>query len=134
MISSEIKIFKSKDGDTEIQVKLDNDTVWLNQYQLEDLFHTDRSSINRHISNIYKSKELKEKSTCAFFAQVQKEGSREVTRKIKFFNLDLIISVGYRVNSKRGTEFRIWANKIIKDYLIKGYALNEKRLAQQNEQ
>jgi death-on-curing family protein len=133
MISSEIKIFKSKDGDTEIQVKLDNDTVWLNQYQLEGLFHTDRSSINRHISNIYKSKELKEKATCAFFAQVQKEGGREVTRKIKFYNLDLIISVGYRVNSKRGTEFRIWANKIIKEYLIKGYALNEKRLAQQNE-
>jgi death-on-curing family protein len=134
MISSEIKIFKSKDGDTEIQVKLDNETVWLNQYQLEDLFHTDRSSINRHISNIYKSKELKEKPTCAFFAQVHKEGSREVTRKIKFYNLDLIISVGYRVNSKRGTEFRIWANKIIKEYLIKGYALNETRLAQQNEQ
>lgn len=133
MIRSEIKIFKSKDGDTEIQVKLDNDTVWLNQYQLEDLFHTDRSSINRHISNIYKSKELKEKLTCAFFAQVQTEGGREVTRKIKFYNLDLIISIGYRVNSKRGTEFRIWANKIIKEYLIKGYALNEKRLAQQNE-
>jgi death-on-curing family protein len=133
MIRSEIKIFKSKDGDTEIQVKLDNDTVWLNQYQLEDLFHTDRSSINRHISNIYKSKELKEKSTCAFFAQVQTEGGREVARKIKFYNLDLIISVGYRVNSKRGTEFRIWANKIIKEYLIKGYSLNEKRLAQQNE-
>jgi prophage maintenance system killer protein len=133
MIRSEIKIFKSKDGNTEIQVKLDNDTVWLNQYQLEDLFHTDRSSINRHISNIFKSKELKEKSTCAFFAQVQTEGGREVTRKIKFYNLDLIISVGYRVNSKRGTEFRIWANKIIKEYLIKGYALNEKRLAQQNE-
>jgi death-on-curing family protein len=134
MTKSDIKIFKSKDGDTEIQVKLDNDTVWLNQYQLEDLFHTDRSSINKHISNIYKSKELKEKSTCAFFAQVQKEGGREVTRKIKFFNLDLIISVGFRVNSKRGTEFRIWANKIIKEYLIKGYTLNEKRLAQQNEQ
>ncbi len=118
MIRSEIKIFKSKDGNTEIQVKLDNDTVWLNQYQLEDLFHTDRSSINRHISNIFKSKELKEKSTCAFFAQVQTEGGREVTRKIKFYNLDIIISVGYRVNSKRGTEFRIWANKIIKEYLI----------------
>jgi len=134
MTSSEIKIFKSKDGDTEIQVKLDNDTVWLNQYQLEDLFHTDRSSVSRHISNIFKSNELKEKSTCAFFAQVQKEGDREVTRKIKFYNLDLIISVGYRVSSKRGTEFRIWANKILKEYLIKGYALNEKRLAQQNEQ
>jgi prophage maintenance system killer protein len=134
MTNSEIKIFKAKDGKTEIQVKLDNDTVWLNQYQLEDLFQTDRSSINRHISNIYRSQELKERSTCAFFAQVQKEGSRKVTRKIKYYNLDLIISVGYRVNSKRGVEFRIWASKILKDYLIKGYALNEKRLSQQNEQ
>ena len=76
MTNSEIKIFKAKDGKTEIQVKLDNDTVWLNQYQLEDLFQTDRSSINRHISNIYRSQELKEKSTCAFFAQVQKEGGQ----------------------------------------------------------
>jgi len=134
MTGSEINIFKSKDGNTEIQVKLDNDTVWLNQYQLEDLFQTDRSSINRHISNIYKLKELRERSTCAFFAHVQKEGDREVTRKIKHYNLDLIISVGYRVNSKRGVEFRIWANKILKDYLIKGYALNEKRLTQQSEQ
>jgi len=134
MTESEIKIFKSKDGNTEIQVKLDKDTVWLNQYQLEDLFQTDRSSINRHIANIYKLKELRERSTCAFFAQVQKEGNREVTRKIKYYNLDLIISVGYRVNSKRGIEFRIWANKILKDYLIKGYALNEKRLTQQSEQ
>jgi death-on-curing family protein len=134
MTGSEIKIFKSKDGSTEIQVKLEKDTVWLNQYQLEDLFQTDRSSINRHISNIYKSKELRERSTCAFFAQVQKEGDREVTRNIKHYNLDLIISVGYRVNSKRGVEFRIWANKILKDYLIKGYALNEKRLTQQSEQ
>lgn len=134
MTNSEIKIFKAKDGKTEIQVKLDNGTVWLNQYQLEDLFQTDRSSINRHISNIYRSQELKERSTCAFFAQVQKEGGREVTRNIKFYNLDLIISVGYRVNSKRGVEFRIWASKILKDYLIKGYALNEKRLSQQNEQ
>ncbi len=134
MTNSEIKIFKSEDGNTEIQVKLDKDTVWLNQYQFEDLFQTDRTSIYRHISKIYKSKELKEKSTCAFFVQVQTEGERKVTRKIKYYNLDLIISVGYRVNSKRGVEFRIWANKILKEYLIKGYTLNEKRLAQQNEQ
>lgn len=134
MSNSEIKIFKAEDGNIEIQVKLDNETVWLNQYQMEDLFQTNRTSIVRHINNIYSSAELEENSTCAFFTQVQTEGKREINRKIKYYNLDLIISVGYRVNSKRGTQFRIWANKILKDYLIKGYSLNEKRLVQQNEQ
>jgi len=134
MNKSEIQIFITKDGKTEIEVQLDNDTVWLNQYQLESLFETNRTSINRHISNIYKSEELKENSTCAKIAQVQKEGGREIKRNIKYYNLDLIIAVGYRVNSKRGTEFRIWANKILKDYLIKGYSINEKRLTKQNEQ
>ena len=131
---SEIQIFTSKDGKTEIEVQLDNETVWLNQYQLESLFETNRTSINRHISNIYKTEELEEKSTCAKIAQVQKEGEREIKRKIKYYNLDVIIAVGYRVNSKRGTEFRIWANKILKDFLIKGFSINEKRLSKQNEQ
>lgn len=131
---SEFEIFTTDDGKTEIQVKFDNDTVWLNQYQLEVLFETDRTSITKHISNIYKTKELDKDSTCAKNAQVQQEGNRQITRKITYYNLDLIISVGYRVNSKRGTQFRIWANKILKDYLIKGYSLNEKRLAQQNKQ
>jgi len=134
MNKSEIQIFTSKDGKTEIQVKLEDETVWLNQYQLESLFNTNRTSINRHISNIYKSEELEEKSTCAKIAQVQKEGDREIKRRIKYYNLDIIIAVGYRVNSKRGTEFRIWANKIIKDYLIKGFSINEQKLIQQNEQ
>lgn len=134
MNNSEIQIFTTKDGKTEIEVQLDNETVWLNQYQLESLFETDRTSINRHISNIYRTEELEEKSTCAKIAQVQKEGDREIKRKIKFYNLDVIIAVGYRVNSKRGTEFRIWANKILKDFLIKGFSINEKRLSQQNEQ
>ena len=132
--TSEIEIFTSKDGKTEIQVKLEGETVWLNQYQLEELFETDRTSITRHISNIYKSEELSKKATSAKIAQVQKEGAREITRQINFYNLDVIIAVGYRVNSKRGTEFRIWANKILKDYLIKGFSINEKRLSQQNEQ
>jgi len=131
---SEIEIFTSKDGKTEIQVKLEGETVWLNQYQLEELFETNRTSIIRHISNIYKSEELRKEATSAKIAQVQKEGTRNITRQINFYNLDVIIAVGYRVNSKRGTEFRIWANKIIKDYLIKGFSLNEKRLSQQNEQ
>ncbi|WP_053182248.1 virulence protein RhuM/Fic/DOC family protein, partial [Sunxiuqinia dokdonensis] len=134
MNNSEIQIFTTKDGKTEIEVQLENETVWLNQYQLESLFETDRTSINRHISNIYKTQELEEKSTCAKIAQVQKEGDREIKRKIKYYNLDIIIAVGYRVNSKRGTEFRIWANKILKDFLIKGFSINEKRLSKQNEQ
>ena len=133
MNKSEIQIFTSKDGKTEIEVKLEDQTVWLNQYQLESLFETERTSLNRHISNIYKSKELDELSTCAKITQVQKEGNREIIRKIKFYNLDIIIAVGYRVNSKRGTEFRIWANKILKDYLIQGFSLNEKRLTKENE-
>ena len=134
MNNSEILIFTTEDGKTEIEVQLDNETVWLNQYQLESLFETDRTSINRHISNIYKTEELEELSTCAKIAQVQKEGEREIKRKIKYYNLDVIIAVGYRVNSKRGTEFRIWANKILKDFLIKGFSINEKRLSKQNEQ
>jgi prophage maintenance system killer protein len=134
MNNSEIQIFTSKDGKTEIQVTLENETVWLNQYQLESLFQTNRTSINRHISNIYNTEELDKESTCAKFAQVQKEGNREIKRQIQYYNLDVIISVGYRVNSKRGTEFRIWANKILKEYLIKGFSINELRLKKQNEQ
>jgi prophage maintenance system killer protein len=134
MNNSAIEIFKSEDGKTHVQVVLENDTVWLNQYQLEELFQTDRTSVNRHILNVYKSGELNEDSTCAKIAQVQKEGDRIISRNINYYNLDIIIAVGYRVNSKRGTEFRIWANKILKDYLIKGFSLNEKKLIQQNEQ
>jgi hypothetical protein len=134
MNNSEIQIYTTKDGKTEIEVKLDNETVWLNQYQLESLFETNRTSINKHILNIYESKELEEKSTCAKIAQVQQEGNRKIRREIKYYNLDVIIAVGYRVNSKRGTDFRIWANRILKDYLIRGYSINEKRLTQQNEQ
>lgn len=134
MNNSEIQIFTSKDGKTEIQVTLESETVWLNQYQLESLFQTNRTSINRHISNIYKTEELDKESTCAKFAQVQKEGNREIKRQTQYYNLDVIISVGYRVNSKRGTEFRIWANKILKEYLIKGFSINELRLKKQNEQ
>jgi death-on-curing family protein len=115
-------------------VKLNKETVWLNQYQLEELFHTDRTVIVKHIHNIYKTGELDETATCAFFAQVRKEGNRVVKRQIKYYNLDVIIAVGYRVNSKRGTQFRIWANQIIKDYLVKGYALNQQKLQKQNEQ
>lgn len=124
--NEKIVIYLTADGETAIDVRLENDTIWLSQSQLSELFKTDRTSILRHIKNIYKSEELEESSTCAFFTQVREEGSRIVTRKIPYYNLDMIISVGYRVNSKRGTQFRIWANKILKDYLIKGYAINDK--------
>ena len=134
MNNSEIKIYQTLEGTTSIEVKLENDTVWLNQYQLEELFETNRTSINRHISNIYKSQELIEDSTCAKIAQVQEEGGRKVKRSIKYYNLDIIIAVGYRVNSKRGTEFRKWANEILKDYLVKGYVINQRKLEKQVEQ
>ena len=134
MNNKQIEIFKSDDGSTEIEVRVDNDTVWLNQYQISDLFLTDRTSIGRHISNIYKTKELDEKSTCAKIAQVQKEGKRTVNRQVGIYNLDVILSIGYRVNSDRGRQFRIWTNKILSDFLLKGYALNDKKLKEQNEQ
>lgn len=134
MNNSGIEIFRSEDGKTQVQVVLENETVWLILNQMADLFQRDKSVVSRHINNIFKEEELARKVTVAKFATVQIEGEREIERDIEYFNLDLIISVGYRVKSKRGTQFRIWANKILKDYLIKGYSLNEKKLIQQNEQ
>jgi len=134
MNNDQIIIYQTPDGQTAIDVKLTENTIWLNQYQLADLFDTDRTSLTKHIKNIYQSGELNEDSTCAKFAQVQNEGARKIKREITHYNLDLIISVGYRVNSKRGTQFRIWANKILQDYLVKGYSINEQRLKEQTEQ
>ena len=125
MDDNKILIYQSEDGQTQIDVRLENDTVWLTQAQMAELFQTDRTSIVRHIRNIYKIEELDANSTCAKIAQVQTEGPRLVRRKITYFNLDMIISVGYRVNSKRGVKFRQWANKVLKDYLVKGYVVNE---------
>lgn len=125
MENNKIIIYQTEDGHTRIDVRLENDTVWLTQAQMAELFKTDRTSIVRHINNIYKVDELERSSTCAKIAQVQTEGRRQVRRVIPYFNLDMIISVGYRVNSKRGIKFRQWANMVIKDYLIKGYAINE---------
>lgn len=123
---SEILIYKTDDNQTEIEVVYENNTVWLNQYQIAALFQTDRTSVLKHIKNIYKVEELDEKSTCAKFAQVQKEGNRLVNREVLNYNLDVIISVGYRVNSKKGVQFRQWASQRLNDYLIKGYAINQK--------
>ena len=126
-----IIIYKTDDGQTQIDVRMENETVWLTQAQMAELFETDRTSIVRHINNIYKVDELDRESTCAKIAQVQKEGSRMVKRTVPFFNLDMIISVGYRVNSKRGVQFRQWANNVLKQYLIKGYAVNERMRKEQ---
>lgn len=131
---SAIEIYHDPEHGVQVEVRLEQDTVWLDQYQMATLFATDRTSIGRHIRNIYRASELSEEATCAIFAQVQSEGKRKVKRNIKTYNLDLIISVGYRVNSKRGTQFRIWANQILKDYLLKGYAVNERRLQQKTGQ
>lgn len=120
-----IVIYQTKDGKTSIDVKLENETVWLNQAQMAELFQTDRTSIVKHVNNIYKSEELVKDSTCAKIAHVQIEGNRTIKRNVVFYNLDVIISVGYRVNSMRGTQFRVWANKVLKEYLIKGYAVNQ---------
>jgi prophage maintenance system killer protein len=123
-MENHIEIYKSNKDNVEIQVQFEKETVWLNQYQLADLFDTDRTSVLKHIQNIYATNELDEVATCAKFAQVR----REVKRNVLYYNLDIIISVGYKVNSIKGTQFRQWATQRLKDYLVKGYALNKKRL------
>lgn len=124
-MNSSIEIYSSQDGSIQLKVKLENDTVWLTQSQMAELFGVDRTSIVRHIRNIYKSEELDQNSTCAKNAQVRTEGHRSVLREIPYYNLDMIISVGYRVNSKNATSFRRWATSVLKQYLIKGYVINQ---------
>ena len=119
-----------EDGTVEINVTLENDTVWLSQKQMSELFGKSVKTINEHINNIFKEGELEKNSTVRKFRIVQTEGKREVKREVDFYNLDVVISVGYRVKSKQGTLFRIWANKILKEYLIKGYVLNQEKLQQ----
>jgi prophage maintenance system killer protein len=124
----EVVLYKAPDGAVRLDVRLEQETVWLSLDQMTKLFRRDKSVISRHLRNIFVSKELDRKSTVAKNATVQKEGGREVVREIEYFNLDAILSVGYRVNSKRGTQFRIWATRTLKDHLLRGYTLNEKRL------
>ncbi len=131
MKESDIQIYSLEDGVTEIEVKLEQDSVWLSLAQLSELFIRDKSVISRHISNIFKENELDKQAVVAKYATTASDGK---TYQVDYFNLDVIISVGYRVKSQRGTQFRIWANKILKEYLIKGYSINEKILRQQNEQ
>ena len=126
MEENKIVIYQTDDGQTQIDVRLENETVWLSQAQMAELFQKTPQNITMHIRNAFNEGELDEAATCKEFLQVQIEGSREVTRKVKFYDLDVIISVGYRVKSKRGTAFRIWARNILKQYLIKGYAISER--------
>lgn len=123
----DIIIYKGK-GAPKIDVHLEKDTVWLTQKQMSLLFNKGIPTINEHIKNIYKEGELKENPTIRKFRIVQREGGREVERSVEFYNLDVIISVGYRVKSQRGVQFRIWATKTLKEHLVKGYTINEKRL------
>lgn len=127
----EVILYKAPDGKIQLDVKLEDETVWLTPVQMAELFDKARPTILEHIKNVYDEGELDRDSTCRKFRQVQSEGNRKIVRWIDYYNLDTIISVGYRVKSKRGTQFRIWANKILKDYLVKGYALNERKLKEQ---
>lgn len=131
---NEIEIYTAKDAQIEVRVTFEQDTVWLSQKQMAELFGKDKDTIGVHLKNIFTEEELEESLTTEFFSVVQKEGKREVKRNIKMYNLDAILSVGYRVNSKRGTQFRQWATQRLKDYLIQGYAINEKRLAEKQQQ
>ena len=129
-----VEIYIGKDGRSQIEVKFDKETVWLNRHQLASLFNRDIKTIGKHINNVFEEGELKQKATVAKFATVQKEGKRTVEREIEHYNLDVIISVGYRVKSKQGTQFRQWATQRLKDYLVKGYAINEQRLKASQQQ
>ena len=117
------------EGEVRLEVRVENETVWLTQAQMAVLFNTDRTSITKHIRNIYQTGELEEISTCAKIAQVRIEGEREIARKMPFYNLDMIISVGYRVDSISGIRFRRWANQVLKDYILKGSAIRQRKIA-----
>ena len=122
-----IIFYEDSNGNSKVEVVLKEDNVWLNTNAIANLFDVDRTVITKHINNIYSEEELSKKSTCAKIAQVQKEGNRNVKRNIYYYNLDMIISIGFRVNSKTAIKFRTWANKIIKEYMVKGFALNDER-------
>ena len=125
---SEFLLYTAPDGAVKIEIFFQNESVWLTQQKIADLFGMDRSVITKHLKNIFEEKELDKEATCAKIAQVQQEGNRTVTRDIEYYNLDVILSVGYRVNSAKATQFRIWATKTLKEYIIKGFAMDDARL------
>jgi prophage maintenance system killer protein len=126
--TGEVVLYETADGQTRVEVRLDQETVWLSLNQMAELFERDKSVISRHLRNVFATGELAREATVAKNATVQSEGGRDVVREIEYFNLDAILSVGYRVNSKRGTQFRIWATRTLHDHLLRGYTLNESRL------
>ena len=130
-LDNKIVIYQTEDGRTQLDVKLENETVWLTQAQMTELFQTTKQNISLHINNIFKEGELDSKATVKEYLTVQHEGKRTVRRKVKYYDLDVIISVGYRVKSIRGTRFRQWATSVLRDYLIKGYAINQ-RIREEN--
>jgi hypothetical protein len=123
----EVVLYEAPDGGVQLDVRLERETVWLTQAQMADLFGRERSVVTKHLRNVYSEHEL-DGATCAKFAQVQTEGPRTVTREVDNYNLDVIISAAYRIKSKRGTQFRIWATRTLRDHLLRGYTLNQKRL------
>ena len=125
MDKGQFLLYQTPDGDSHIEVKLQNDTVWLSLDQMAELFQRNKSTISRHIKNVLEDGELQEEATIANFATVQNEGTRKVERVIAYYNLDMIISIGYRVHSYRGVQFRIWATKVLKEYIVKGFAMND---------
>jgi len=125
---TEFLLYKAPSGEIKVEVFLHNESLWLMQEQIAELFGVDRSVVTKHIKNIYNDEELMQEATCAKIAQVQKEGNREVKRSRNYYNLDMIIAVGYRVNSKKATQFRIWATDVLREYIIKGFAMNDEGL------
>ena len=129
-MENQIEIYQGSDGLTQLEVRFEQETVWLTNNQLVELFDSSKANVSEHIKHIFQLKELEESSTVRKFRTVQKEGDRQVTRQRVHYNLDVIIAVGYRINTKRGTQFRQWATQRLKDYLVQGYAINERRLEQ----
>lgn len=134
MGNDQILIYQNPNGETTIDVKLEHETVWLTQAQIVDLFQSSKGNISDHIKHMYNSNELSPEATVRKFRTVRQEGKRAVSRELEHYNLDMIISIGYRVNSIRGTQFRIWANKVLKEYLVSGYAIDKKRFQEQSRQ
>ncbi len=129
---TEILLYNTPNGKVKVEIYLQNETVWLSQQKMADLFGVDRSVVTKHLANIYSENELNKEATCAKIAQVQTEGDRTVNRQIEYYNLDAIISVGYRVNSNQATAFRIWATERLKEYIIKGFTMDDERLKNPN--
>ena len=128
---SRILLYTSPDGQVQLDIRLQEDTLWMTQQMMAELFQTTVQNIIMHVGNIYQEAELQREGTCKEFLQVRKEGSRSVRRPVNFYNLDMILSEGYRVNTRRGTQFRIWATQRLREYLVRGYVVHEKLLPQQ---